>query len=107
MGPTGQGAELGVGLGETPRPLCVQLLEQRRVQEESSPDEYQVLQWDCSQKRDGEETPGWGVVPARLGVGMLPLPFALLVLPTVPTQTAKLNRAWSSQGEKERRKQQP
>lgn len=53
----------------------------------------------CSQKQDGEEeilnssAAGWGLVPARLGVGMLPPPLALPALPTIPMQAAELSRA--------------
>ena len=46
MGPigVGEGAGLCEGLGDTPHPLCMEPLQQRGVQEETSP-ERQLLWW--------------------------------------------------------------
>lgn len=102
MGPisTGEGAGLREGLGETLHPLSVELFEERGVQDETSP-EHQLLCRGCSRsplqpeiiwgRRDTESLcSGVGLqVPARRGVGMLPAPLSLSVVPTVPTQAVK------------------
>lgn len=95
-----EGAGLSEGLGETLHPLSVELLEQRGVQEETPP-EYQLLWWGCPRPPLQPETI-WGrtdtkllcsgaglQVPARLGVGTLPAPLALPVVPTIPMHAAK------------------